>query len=210
MARHCSDQSIGRSVRRLMQNPRGSRPSIAASARAGDMKARDSVIRIGEQGVIRTSGCVSSEGWHVQQEKGLPGQSQKPRSLDSRVAGNQNSEAIDNVSLGKTTSHRAVTTVNAKVASQVRSPEGQVLNRRAKAAWGSRNLTDAAPSLRRGGSDSTVARSWSVYPHAGWCQASGKTREFDLKEGKFVCNLNYENRGGARSIRTRDISRRTA
>jgi PAS domain S-box-containing protein len=23
---------------------------------------------------IRTSGCVSSEGWHVQQEKGLPGQ----------------------------------------------------------------------------------------------------------------------------------------
>jgi hypothetical protein len=23
---------------------------------------------------IRTSGCVSSEGWHVQQEKDLPGQ----------------------------------------------------------------------------------------------------------------------------------------
>ena len=42
---------------------------------------------------ICTSGCVSSEGWHVQQEKGLPGQSQKPRSLDSRVAGNQDSEA---------------------------------------------------------------------------------------------------------------------
>ena len=29
---HCSDQSIGRSVRRLIQKPRGSRPSIAASA----------------------------------------------------------------------------------------------------------------------------------------------------------------------------------
>ncbi len=43
---------------------------------------------------------------------------------------------IDNVSLGKTTSHRAVTTVNAKVASKVRSPEGRVLTRRAKAAWG--------------------------------------------------------------------------
>ena len=40
-----------------------------------------------------TSGCVSSEGWHVQQEKGLPGQKSEPRSLDSRVAGNQNSEA---------------------------------------------------------------------------------------------------------------------
>src|SRR5580704_13306905 len=72
---------------------------------------------------------------------------------------------IDNVSLGKTTSHRAVTTVNAKVASKVRSPEGRVLNRRAKAAWGSRNLTDAAPSLRRGGSDSTVART---------CRATGE------------------------------------
>ena len=43
---------------------------------------------------------------------------------------------IDNVSLGETTSHRAVTTVNAKVASKVRSPEGRVLNWRAKAAWG--------------------------------------------------------------------------
>ena len=72
---------------------------------------------------------------------------------------------IDNVSLGKATSHRAVTTVNAKVASKVRSPEGRVLNRRAKAAWGSRNLTDAAPSLRRGGSDSTVART---------CRATGE------------------------------------
>src|SRR5271170_8031410 len=42
---------------------------------------------------ICTSGCVSSEGWHVQQEKGLPGQKSEPRSLDSRVAGNQDSEA---------------------------------------------------------------------------------------------------------------------
>ncbi len=33
-------QSIGRSVRRLMQNPRGSRPSIAASARAGTERKR--------------------------------------------------------------------------------------------------------------------------------------------------------------------------
>ncbi len=72
---------------------------------------------------------------------------------------------IDNVSLGKTTSHRAVTTVNAKVASKVRSPEGRAHNWRAKAAWGSRNLTDAAPSLRRGGSDSTVART---------CRATGE------------------------------------
>ncbi len=41
----------------------------------------------------RLYGCASSEGWHVQQEKGLPGQKSEPRSLDSRVAGNQDSEA---------------------------------------------------------------------------------------------------------------------
>ena len=40
-----------------------------------------------------TSGCVSSKGWRVQQEVDLPGQKSEPRSLDSRVAGNQDSEA---------------------------------------------------------------------------------------------------------------------
>ena len=77
---------------------------------------------------------------------------------------------IDNVSLGETTSHRAVTTVNAKVASKVRSPEGRVLNRRAKAAWGSRNLTDAAPLLRgwkrqHGGKD--MPSNWRSPPRPG-------------------------------------------
>ncbi len=43
---------------------------------------------------------------------------------------------IDNVSLGETTSHRAVMTVNVNVASKVSSPEGRARNRRAKAAWG--------------------------------------------------------------------------
>jgi hypothetical protein len=43
---------------------------------------------------------------------------------------------IDNASPGEATSHRAVTTVNAKVASKVSSPEGRAPNRRAKAAWG--------------------------------------------------------------------------
>src|SRR5271165_2984446 len=72
---------------------------------------------------------------------------------------------IDNVSRGETTSHRAVTTVNAKVASKVSSPEGRAPNRRAKAALRSRNLIDAAPTLRRGGSDSTVTRT---------CRATGE------------------------------------
>ena len=88
------------------------------------------------------------------------------RSVDCSGGKPRTLKPIDNVSLGKTTSHRAVTTVNAKVASKVRSPEGRVLNRRAKAAWGSRKLTDAAPSLRRGGSDSTVTRT---------CRATGET-----------------------------------
>ena len=93
---------------------------------------------------------------------------------------------IDNVSLGKTTSHRAVTTVNAKVASKVRSPEGRVLNRRAKAAWGSRNLTDAAPSLRgwkrqHGGKD--MPSNWRSPP-----RPSAKSPE----QGRSYNRLNRE------------------
>ena len=83
------------------------------------------------------SGCVSSEGWHVQQEKGLPGQ--RLRSPVVWIAGwreTETSKPINNVSRGEATSHRAVTTVNANVASKMRSPEGRAHNWRAKAAWG--------------------------------------------------------------------------
>jgi hypothetical protein len=41
---------------------------------------------------------------------------------------------IDKVSLGEITSHWAVTTVNANVASKVSEPEGRARNRRVKAA----------------------------------------------------------------------------
>ena len=64
------------------------------------------------------------------------GKSQEPRRLDRRVAGNPDSEAYDNVSLGETTSRRAVMKVNVNVASKVRSPEGRAHIWRAKAAWG--------------------------------------------------------------------------
>ena len=38
---------------------------------------------------IRTSGCVSSKGWHVQWEKKTHrGKGQKPRNLDSKEEGN--------------------------------------------------------------------------------------------------------------------------
>src|ERR1700731_4607193 len=43
---------------------------------------------------------------------------------------------IDKVFLGEITSHRAVTTVNANVASKMSETEGRAHNRRAKAAWG--------------------------------------------------------------------------
>jgi hypothetical protein len=43
---------------------------------------------------------------------------------------------IDEVSLGEITSHRAVTKVNAEVASKMSGSEGRARNRRAKAAWG--------------------------------------------------------------------------
>src|SRR5271165_5948751 len=62
MARHCSDQSIGRSVRRLTQNPRGRRPSIGASARAGETNARDSVIRI-ERSLLLSRTAIDSMLW---------------------------------------------------------------------------------------------------------------------------------------------------
>src|SRR5271157_1557399 len=63
----------------------------------------------------------------------------KIRSLVVWIAGWRETKTlkpIDNVSRGEPTSHRAVTTVNANVASKVSSPEGRAPNRRAKAAWG--------------------------------------------------------------------------
>ena len=63
------------------------------------------------------------------------GKSQKPRSSDSRVAGNQSREAYRQGLLGETTSHRAVMT-DVDVASKMTSSEGRARNGRGKAAWG--------------------------------------------------------------------------
>ena len=56
---------------------------------------------------IRTSGCVSSEGWHVQQEKGLPGQNQNPVVWIAGWRETETLKPIDNVSRGEATSHCA-------------------------------------------------------------------------------------------------------
>src|SRR6266496_2589738 len=86
------------------------------------------------------------------------GKSQTPRSLDSRVAGNQDSEAYrqglpggDYESPGRNESERASGLEN----EWIRGPSLQL---KGEGSMGCRNLTDAAPSPRRGGSDSTETR----------------------------------------------------
>ena len=64
------------------------------------------------------------------------GRSQSPVVWIAEEMETEPSKPIDKTSSREVTSHRAVTTVNAKVASKVSSPEGRAPNRRAKAAWG--------------------------------------------------------------------------
>jgi hypothetical protein len=94
------------------------------------------------------------------------GKSQRPRSLDSRVAGNQDSEAYrqrlprgGDESPGRNESERECGPESEYPRRPSPQPKGE-------GSMGSRNLTEAAPSLRRGGSDSTVART---------CRATGET-----------------------------------
>src|SRR6201987_2122923 len=62
---------------------------------------------------IRMSGCVSSEGLHVQQEQNCRGRSQSPVVWIAEEMETEPSKPIDKTSRGEVTSHRAVTTVNA-------------------------------------------------------------------------------------------------
>jgi hypothetical protein len=87
---------------------------------------------------IRTSGCVSSKGWHVQWEAFISPTEAKVRSLVAWIARRKETESlkpIDQAILGMAASHRAVTKVNAEVASKVSSPRGRTPNCRVKAAW---------------------------------------------------------------------------
>ena len=62
----------------------------------------------------------------------------KVRSLVAWIARRKETESlkpIDRIILGMTASHRAVTKVNAEVASKVSGPRGRACNRRAKAVW---------------------------------------------------------------------------
>src|SRR5215470_15214150 len=84
------------------------------------------------------------------------------------MVGNQNLEVlkpIDKVSLGEITSHRAVTTVNANVASKVLDPRAEpaTVGRR---QHGVPKSDRGGISPRRGGSDSTVTRTHRVVGEA--------------------------------------------
>jgi len=102
---------------------------------------RSSLSRVPENG---THGCVSSEGWRVQWERKPTGA--KVRSLVAWIAGRKETEFLKPVEKafeGMSASHRAVTKVNARVASKVltQGPSPQL--------WGEgsmerRRLTDAA------------------------------------------------------------------
>ena len=85
---------------------------------------------------IRTSGCVSSKCWRVQWEVSPTGA--KVRSLVTWIARRKETESlkpIDQIILGMTVSHWAVTKVNADVASKVNGPRGRAGNCTVKAAW---------------------------------------------------------------------------
>jgi hypothetical protein len=78
---------------------------------------------------ICMSGCVSSKGWHVQQETNLPGQQvRRPVVWIAGWRATKTLKPIDKVSLGEITSHRAVTKVNAQVASKMSGSEGRACN----------------------------------------------------------------------------------
>src|SRR5271166_6383747 len=71
----------GVSGARRLHSRCGCAGGCAPSTKSGDegagpihSRTRREVLSESRMRAIRMSGCVSSEGWHVQQEKGLPGQ----------------------------------------------------------------------------------------------------------------------------------------
>src|SRR6516162_3239990 len=79
----------------------------------GVTRQRRDVLSESRMREICMSGCVSSEGWHVQQEQTCRGRSQSPVVWIAEEMETEPSKPIDKTSRGEVTSHRAVTTVNA-------------------------------------------------------------------------------------------------
>ena len=69
------------------------------------------------------------------EEKSHQGKSQSPVAWIARRKETESLKPIDQIILGMTVSHWAVTKVNADVASKVSGPRGRACNCKAKAAW---------------------------------------------------------------------------
>ena len=120
-----------------------SRTSTGTSARTSDpawaRRAADEGVRSCPRAGCGKSACPvvrPAKAGMFSRRKACRGKNQNPVVWIAGWRETKTLKPIDNVSRGEATSHRAVTTVNAKVASKMRSPEGRAPNRRAKAAWG--------------------------------------------------------------------------
>jgi hypothetical protein len=103
---------------------------------------------------ICLSGCVSSEGWHVQQETTCRGRSQSPVVWIAEEMETETPKPIDKVSPGEATSHRAVTKVNALWPLESEYPRGPSLQPEGEGGMSSRTLTDTDVHL--GGVEATA------------------------------------------------------
>jgi hypothetical protein len=133
--------------------------------------------------LVRPVVCPAKAGIFSRRQS-CRGKSEKPRSLEGSVAGNQDVEASrrhhqedGGESPGRNDSER-------KVASKVQTSEGRARNRRAKAAWRVETLTETTRSLWRGGSDGMVARRCSapgeallVPPRKRWSKVGSITSD---------------------------------
>ena len=109
---------------------------------------------------------------------------------------------IDNVSPGEAASHRAVTTVNANVASKNGLNRGPSPQPRGEGSMGSRNLNDTATSPRRGGmrqhGDKDMLSNWRSPP---------RPIEKSAEQGRSYNRLRRENgrrREGGGWVRSSD------
>ena len=104
------------------------------------------------------SGCASRKADVFSGGQSHRGKSQEPRSWTAGCRETETLKPVDKPILGWGASHWAVTRVNAEKASKVTSPKGRARNRRVKAAWIRRSLTDAASHLGGVSGDGTMTK----------------------------------------------------
>ncbi len=146
------------------------RPKVQETGSIGSAERTPASLRIGHYAMAtaehwepfesrgsRTVVCPVKAGM-FSRRRTCRGNSQEPRSLDSRVAGNQDPEAYrqglprgDHESPGRNDSER-------ECGLEIEKTRGPSPHPKGEGSMGCRNLTDTALQPRRGGSDSTVTR----------------------------------------------------